>query len=172
MKVIETLFGQSQDLNPLQMCCRAFVIYLIGLLYIRLSGKRAFGRVSTFDNIIAITLGAVLSRAIVGASPFFSVVACCLLLVLLHRFVSWISVRNKKIGSIIKGKAETLYKDGKIMEGNLRKNYISHHDLMEGIRIHLNVNTLEKVDEVMLERNGDFGVVKKEESKMQEVRDK
>jgi uncharacterized membrane protein YcaP (DUF421 family) len=43
---------------------------------------------------------------------------------------------------------------------------------LEGIRIHLNVNTLEKVDEVMLERNGDFGVVKKEEAKVQESRDK
>jgi len=163
MKVIETLFGEGQDLNPLQMCCRAFVIYLIGLLYIRLSGKRAFGKVSTFDNIIAITLGAVLSRAIVGVSPFISVVACCLLLVLLHRFVSWISMRNQTIGGIIKGKAETLYKDGQIMEENLRKNCISRHDLMEGIRIHLNVNRLEKVEEVVLERNGDFGVVKKEE---------
>jgi uncharacterized membrane protein YcaP (DUF421 family) len=165
MNLIETLFGQGQDLNPLQMCCRAIVIYLIGLLYIRIAGKRAFGKVSTFDNIIAITLGAVLSRAIVGVSPFFSVVASCLLLVLLHRFVSWISMRNQKIGSIVKGEAETLFKDGKIREDTMRKNDISEHDLMEGIRIHLNVNRLDKVEEVVLERNGDFGVVGKEKNK-------
>ena len=163
MKVIEILFGEGQNLNPLQMCCRAFVIYLIGLLYIRLAGRRAFGKVSTFDNIIAITLGAVLSRAIVGVSPFFSVVACCLLLVLVHRFVSWITMRNQKIGKVIKGEAQPLFRNGKIIEENLHKNFISHHDLMEGLRIHLNVKTLDKVDEVILERNGDFGVVKKEE---------
>src|SRR5689334_7925522 len=143
MKVIETLFGEGQDLTPLQMCCRAFVIYLIGLLYIRLAGKRAFGKISTFDNLIAITLGAVLSRAIVGVSPFFSVVACCLMLVLLHRLVAWISMRSQKIGTIIKGKAQPLFKNGQVVEDNLRKNLISHHDLMEGVRIHLNVNSLD-----------------------------
>jgi len=164
MNLIEILFGKGSDLTPLQMCCRAFVIYLIGLLYIRLSGKRAFGNVSAFDNIISITLGAVLSRAIVGVSPFFSVVASCLLLVLLHRFVSWITMRNQKIGRLVKGKAETLFKNGKIVEENMRKNEISEHDLMEGIRVHLNVNRLDKVEEVVLERNGDFGVVRKEQN--------
>ena len=165
MNLLETLFGHGQQLTPLQMCCRAFVIYLIGLLYIRLSGKRVFGNVSAFDNIISITLGAVLSRAIVGVSPFLSVVASCLLLVLLHRFVSWITLRNQKIGRLVKGKADTLFKNGKIVEENMRKNDISEHDLMEGIRIHLNVNRLDKVEEVVLERNGDFGVVGKEQNK-------
>jgi len=165
MNLLEKLFGHGQDLTALQMCCRAFVIYLVGLLYIRLSGKRAFGNVSAFDNIISITLGAVLSRAIVGVSPFFSVLASCLLLVLLHRFVSWITMRNQKIGRIVKGKAETLFKNGKFIGDTMRRNDISEHDLMEGVRVHLNVNKLDTVEEVVLERNGDFGVVKKEQTK-------
>jgi uncharacterized membrane protein YcaP (DUF421 family) len=85
------------------------------------------------------------------------------MLVLLHRFVAWISMRSQKIGSIIKGKAQPLFKNGQVVEDNLRKNLISHHDLMEGVRIHLNVNSLDEVDEVILERNGDFGVVRKED---------
>jgi len=56
-----------------------------------------------------------------------------------------------------------LYKDGKLNEANLRENYISHHDLMEGVRVHLNENRLDKVEEIFLERNGEFGVVKKRE---------
>ncbi len=163
MKLIETIFGNGEDLTVLQMCCRAVVIYLIAIIYIRLVGKRAFGKISSFDNIITITLGAMLSRAIVGISPFVHIVASTLVLILLHRFVAWITCGNHKIGRLIKGKPESLYKDGKLNDANLHQNYISHHDLMEGVRIHLNENNLDNVEEIFIERNGEFGVVKKAE---------
>ena len=163
MKMIETIFGNGENLTVLQMCCRAVVIYLIAVIYIRLVGKRAFGKISSFDNIITITLGAMLSRAIVGISPFVHIVASTLVLILLHRLVAWISCGNHKIGRLIKGEPQSLYKNGKLNEANLRENYISHHDLMEGVRVHLNENRLDKVEEIFLERNGEFGVVKKRE---------
>ena len=163
MKLIESIFGSGQNLTILQMCCRAVVIYIIAIVYIRLVGKRAFGKISSFDNIITITLGAMLSRAIVGISPFLHIVASTLVLILLHRLVAWITCSNHKIGRIIKGEPESLYKDGKLNETNLKQNYISHHDLMEGVRIHLNENNLDKVEEIFIERNGEFGVVKKSE---------
>jgi uncharacterized membrane protein YcaP (DUF421 family) len=145
------------------MCARAVVIYIVCLVYIRLAGKRAFGKLSAFDNIIAITLGAMLSRAIVGISPFFPILASSLLLVLLHRLVAWLSL-NHKIGKIVKGESESLYKGGNFNTPNLRKNYISHHDLMEGVRTQLNENSLDNVDEVFIERNGRLTVAKKNEN--------
>ena len=164
MKLIENIFGQGENLTVLQMCCRALVIYLIALFYIRLVGKRTFGKISTFDNIITITLGAMLSRAIVGISPFVQIIASTLVLILLHRLVAWISMKYHGAGRLIKGKSESLYKNGQLNEDNLRQNYISRHDLMEGVRIHLNENTLDNVEEIFLERNGEFGVVKKVKS--------
>ena len=92
MDVINLLFGEGEHLNPLQMACRILVIYLVALLWIRVAGRRAFGRLSTFDNVISILLGAVLSRAVVGlhlslnnccgpgacdATPLCSVALCC-----------------------------------------------------------------------------------------------
>jgi uncharacterized membrane protein YcaP (DUF421 family) len=161
MKWIETLFGQGEHLTVLQMCLRALVIYLLAVLYVRLAGKRAFGKISTFDNIIVITLGAMLSRAIVGISPFLHILASTLVLVFFHRFVAWITQRNHSIGKIVKGEPVSLFKDGKLNEKNLRKNLISHSDLMEEVRIKSNENSLDNIEEIFLERNGEFGVIKK-----------
>jgi uncharacterized membrane protein YcaP (DUF421 family) len=161
MKWLETLFGQGEDLTILQMCMRALVIYMIAILYIRLAGKRAFGRISTFDNIIVITMGAMLSRAIVGVSPFVHVLASTLVLVLLHRLLCWITQRSHAVGKVIKGEPESLFKNGEFNEKNLRRNMISRNDLMEGVRLKTNQDTFDRVDEVFMERNGELSVVKK-----------
>ncbi len=163
MNWIEKIFGHGEDLTVFQMCMRALVIYVIAVLYVRLAGKRAFGRISTFDNIIVITLGAMLSRAIVGISPFVHILASTLVLVIFHRFIAWITLRNHVVGQLVKGEPESLFKNGELNEKNLRKNFISNHDLMEGVRLKANENKFDKVDEVFIERNGEFSVVKKDE---------
>jgi uncharacterized membrane protein YcaP (DUF421 family) len=163
MTWINIVFGKGEDLTIFQMCMRALVIYIIAIVYVRLSGKRAFGRISTFDNIIVITLGAMLSRAIVGISPFVHVLASTLVLVMFHRFISWITQKNHTLGKLVKGEPDSLYKEGELNEKNLDRNFISRNDLMEGIRLKANQNKFDKVDEVFIERNGEFSVVKKDD---------
>ena len=163
MDPIKILFGEGEHLNPLQMACRMIVIYGIALLWIRIAGKRAFGKLSTFDNVISILLGAVLSRAVVGASPFFSIVVAGLVLVLLHRIVAWLCVINQGFGKLIKGESQSLYRNGTMNKKNMHANHITAHDLREEVRLEINADTLEKVKEAFIERNGKISVIKKEE---------
>ena len=121
MTWIHSVFGQGENLTIFQMCMRALVIYIIAILYVRLSGKRAFGRISTFDNIIVITLGAMLSRAIVGISPFVHVVASTLVLIMFHRFIAWITQKSHLVGKLVKGKPDSLFKKGELNEKNLKQ---------------------------------------------------
>ena len=68
---ITEIFGSGEDLSPMQMAARAFVMFFIALLLIRLAGMRVFGIRTAFDNILVIMLGAILSRGVAGSSPFF-----------------------------------------------------------------------------------------------------
>ena len=90
--IINNLWGEGDQLNALQMGIRAFLMFLIALLFIRLSGKRAFAKKSPFDNVIVIMLGAVLARGVVGASPFFSTVAAAAMMMMIHR--PWSDIRT------------------------------------------------------------------------------
>lgn len=163
MKWIILVFGEGKDLDTLQMCSRAIIAFVIALILIRLAGQRTFGKNSAVDNVIIIMLGAVLSRAVVGASPFIPVVCACTAMSLTHRILTWLSMYNHGIGKIVKGEPTCLYRNGSFEEANLKKLLISRKDLMEGVRLRTNADSLDNVDAVYIERNGQISVVKKAE---------
>ncbi len=161
MKLLYQLFGEGKDLSALQMCDRAIVIYFLALLFLRISGRRTFGKKTAFDNTIAIILGAVLSRAVVGASEFIPTVACSLAMVLLHRGLAWLSIRSETVRHILEGKSILLYKNGHLEKRNFTKSLICEKELKGDLRMKANINSLEEADEVYMETSGEVSVVKK-----------
>ena len=163
-EAIIKLFGEGKDLEWWQMTDRAVIIFFLTLILLRISGRRSFGMKSPFDNTITILLGAVLSRAVTGASPFLPAVAASAALVILHRVFAWAAIRSHKVGAFLKGEPTVLYEHGKINAGNMQKSLISQHDLMEGVRSAANESSLEDIEKAVLERNGVISVVRKKQS--------
>lgn len=164
MGIITELFGEGRDLNALQMSCRTVIMFILSLILIRIAGLKTFGKTSAFDNIIVIMLGAILSRGVVGVSPFFPVVFSGLTMVLMTRIVSILAIYNKTFGKLVKGRSRSLYKNGTINKPNLHKSLLSENDLIESIRKEGNTNSLEDIEEAFLERNGSISVIKKEKN--------
>jgi len=125
---------------------------------------RVFGIQSAFDTCIIIMLGAVLSRAVVGASPFIPTVIASTALVIIHKIIANISVSNQFISHLVKGKPLSLYKDGILNEKNLKKCSLSYGDVMEEIRLISNQNNMDNVDEIFMERTGKISVIEKSKS--------
>jgi uncharacterized membrane protein YcaP (DUF421 family) len=163
MNFLYAVFGHGKDLDTLQMIARAIAAFFLTLALIRIAGIRTFGKKTAFDNVVAIMLGSIFSRVVVGASPFVPTTLACLAFVLVHRFLAWISLYSDLIGRWIKGEALSLYANGRLNERNMRVARISDKDLRESVRQRINEDTLENVKEVVQERNGDISVVKKQE---------
>jgi len=166
MELIKTLFGEGKELTTLQMGDRAFVMFFIALILIRLAGMRTFGIKSAFDNCIIIMLGAILSRAVTGDSAFGPTVAAAIVLVLVHKFLGKLSVNNQTLSHLIKGKPVSVYKDGVLNTKNLQRCDLSYGDLMEEVRINLNTNMLDAVEEIFMERSGKVSIIKKNDGKL------
>ena len=161
MELLTKLFGEGKDLNALQMSDRGVVMFVIALILIRISGRRSFGVRTPLDNIITISLGAVMSRAIVGASDFVPVVVCCFVIVLLHRLFGWLIAHSKAFGRFIEGDKMVLFEDGKFQADTMKKALVCEEDVMQGVRKSALTEDMGKIESVYMERNGEISSIKK-----------
>jgi uncharacterized membrane protein YcaP (DUF421 family) len=159
------IFGEGKELNTLQMSCRGVVVFIIALILIRISGRRSFGIRTPLDNIIVILLGAILSRAVVGASSFLPVVVTCFAVVILHRIFGWLIVKNKRFGRVVEGSKILLFENNDFISRSLEKALVCREDVMQGIRKSALTEDLDKIDKVYMERNGEISAVKKPQIK-------
>jgi uncharacterized membrane protein YcaP (DUF421 family) len=161
MELIIKIFGEGKDLNIYQMCARALVVYFIALVLIRISGRRTFGKKTAFDNTIGIVLGAILSRAVVGASPFMPTVMAGLCLVILHRLLAWLCVFSKSLRTLLEGNSMILFENGKVNNENMKSGLMNNDDMMGDVRIKAKTNSLDGIDRIYLETSGEISVVRK-----------
>jgi uncharacterized membrane protein YcaP (DUF421 family) len=86
------------------------------------------------DAATTVLLGAVLSRGVVGASPFGATVAAAAVLVLLHRLLGWLSVRWDGFDVFVNGHERVIVSEGHEHSQALSSALITRRDLDEAVR--------------------------------------
>jgi uncharacterized membrane protein YcaP (DUF421 family) len=161
----EDYFGASDDLGILPMMVRAVVIFISTLVFLRIAGRRSFGQTTAFDLCVTVLLGAVLSRAIVGASPMFPTLAAGAILVLAHRLIAILAARWKILDVLINGKERVLIENGRKNQKEFRSALTSDKDIEQAIRKRLGDADMDAVMRAVLERNGEITIVPYPENK-------
>ena len=157
MDFVETLFGSGGDLNAIQMSLRAAAVFILTLLMIRVSGRRSFGQHRPFDACTTVLLGAVLSRAVVGASPFWATMAAGATIVLLHRIIAMASLRWPSFETLISGDKRELVAARVRNVEEMRRGLVTERDLDEAVRNNTGDET-SPIDRAVLERDGTITV--------------
>jgi uncharacterized membrane protein YcaP (DUF421 family) len=163
MKLLNEWWGINENISPLEIAARSAVMFLIALLLMRMSGMRPFGKGEPFDNIITFLIGGILSRGVVGATPFFSTVISMFVIILIHKLLAKLSIYSKWFGATVKGKKVLLFRDGQYLKKNMNRVNITEHDVEEDLRLEAQLGSLEKIKEVYMERTGKISFVKKED---------
>src|ERR1700753_2102170 len=114
MSWFRDLIGPDQGADTRQLCVRAVLLFVFGMLCIRIAGRRTFAQYSPLDIIVAIVVGSNISRIITGKAPFLSGIGATLLLVALYRAIAMLTLRWTALGRLIKGSPAPLILDGRI----------------------------------------------------------
>ena len=155
----------SDDLTVWQIGLRAFLVYLTAILLVKFGEKRFMGKSTAFDMILGIVLGSVLSRAITGNASFFKIIGAGAILVGIHWLFAIVSFHSDRLGSLIKGNARILVKDGEIQWDNMRKSHISRKDLEMALYSNGKVTDPSQVKVARFERSGDISVIPRAKQK-------
>ena len=154
--------GQPKELTLIQLCLRAFLIFLIGLALVRIGDRRSLAEKTGFDTLFLILIGAILARAINGSAAFLTTIGCSLFLMLVHRVSTFIAFRSHAFGKLIKGEPVIIVRDGKIEWEPMKHHLLSKHDLEEDLRLDAKTEEISEIRVARLERSGDISFIKSE----------
>jgi uncharacterized membrane protein YcaP (DUF421 family) len=126
---------------------------------VRVSARRSLAKRTVFDSIFLVILASVLARAINGSADLLSTLGGGFVLVARHRLLAMFAFYSHAFGNLIKGPEQVLLHDGQMVNGALRWNHISRHDLEEDLRLSLHTDDLKRVRVARLERSGTISFI-------------
>src|SRR4051812_18987287 len=163
MNPILWVFGEGEELTSWQMAARGAVMFFILLALIRFSGRRSFGQGNAFDTALTVMIGAVLSRGVVGVSPFWPTVCGGAALALVHRLVGMASCRWAGVDRLVSGSVREVLRDGHADPVALRKSLITREDLTAAVRQKTGQDHWGAARRAVLERDGKVTVTPRED---------
>lgn len=169
MQVIQTIGGAvssslglglgSESLHWHHVVLRGAVVYASGVAMVRLAPRRFMGRHTTFDLILGIILGALLARAINGGAPLVPTLAGGFGLVFLDRVFAAGAHQWSWFRKLVEGTGLPLVRNGRVLNENLDRSYLSMEDLEAALRTRGGVIDPEEVEEARIEQSGEISVV-------------
>lgn len=144
-----------------ELVCRAAIVYVALLIFLRISGKRTVGELSIFDLIVVIVLGSAVRTALLGNDKSVPggllVVATLLFLDFISAFLT---ARFKKVEQLLDGKPVLIARDGVVFHDVLKKCNVPSGTFEGVLRKHS--MTTAQIGQAILEANGNITVCKRE----------
>ena len=161
METLRWLIGPDEGADAAQLCVRAVVLFVFGVICIRIAGRRTFAHYTPLDIIVALIVGSNISRVMTGKAAFFPALAATLALVILHRLLAWATLRWEWLARLLKARPIRIIQSGEIDEAALRRANLGRKDLDEALRMEQCV-TPGDVEHATLEAGGKLSVVPKD----------
>ena len=148
----------QMPLPLLEKLLRPVIIYLVLILLLRLFGKRELAQLNPFDLVVLLSLSNTVQNAIIGDDNSITggVIGAFGLL-----GINWLVVKtlysSPRLTRMIEGRETVLVRDGKIDQKAIRRESLTHKELMEVIH-RQGFEHLSQVRQCVLEPNGTFYV--------------
>jgi uncharacterized membrane protein YcaP (DUF421 family) len=143
---------------------RPIVVYLCLVVFLRLFGKRELAQLNPFDLVVLLSLSNTVQNAMIGEDNSVSggIVGAFSLLTI-NWALAWVLYRAPKATVLLAGKAATLIQDGEVDQEELKKQSLTHEDLISVLNKN-GFNDPADVQACVLEPNGTFYVEGKKPS--------
>lgn len=148
-------------LPVIEKILRAFIVYFMVLLGLRLAGKRELAQLNPFDLIVLLLLSNTVQNAIIGDdnSVTGGMIGAAALLMVNYVMVR-LARRNRRIARLLEGRPDVLIKNGQIQKDHLNRELISKAELVAAAHKQ-GINSLHDVEHCVLEPTGTITFVQR-----------
>lgn len=141
-----------------QMSLRAAVVFLFGLVLVRLFGRRAFGKYTALDIVLAMIIGSNLSRTLTGNAPFFATMVATTVIVALYWIFDHAAARLPVFSRMLKGDPVWLMRNGVLDRETMKRSGVTQGDIEEAAR-RSGLGGIAGLREAVFERNGEISTI-------------
>jgi len=154
--IIHSMF--HMPLPILEKVLRPILVYLCLIVFLRLFGKRELAQLNPFDLVVLLSLSNTVQNAMIGDDNSVSggVIGAFSLLAI-NWLLMWVLYRTPKVVTTLQGSATTLVRNGVVLEDALKKETLTHEELISVLNKN-GFNDPGDVEECVLEPNGTFFV--------------
>ena len=162
---IRILFGQVPPEFYIELIIRAFLIYALLMICMRLMGNRMSGQISRIDMAAMVALASAIGVPMLsptnGMLPAFII---AFIVVAISRIIAKLSFRNQHFEEITQDDIDVLVEESVMQPEIMKRTRISRERLFAQLRSE-KIAHLGKVKRVYLEAGGTFSLVENEEPK-------
>jgi uncharacterized membrane protein YcaP (DUF421 family) len=114
---------------------RTFIIYLVVLLGVRLSGKREVGQMTPFDLTLLLLISNSVQNAMTGPdNSLIGGIAAAMTLLLMNYVIAELSGANRRFRKFVQGQPSLLIHDGQVIPAHMAKEHVSMDELERALR--------------------------------------
>lgn len=144
----------------MDLVIRAVVLYVFIVVIMRVVGRRELSSLTPVDLVLLIVLGDAVQQgltqddySLTGAMIVVATIA------LLQVATAYLSYRSRRAKKLLQGSPVVLIEDGRLIEGNLKRERLRPEDVAEEMRIE-GIGSFDDVRWAILESNGKFSFIK------------
>jgi uncharacterized membrane protein YcaP (DUF421 family) len=134
-------------------------IYLTFILFVRVVGQRSLASMAGFDFGCAVALGSVLGRTSLASRPSLVTGILAMGTLFVTQGVLGVLREIQRVDRLLNSPAILLVAGRQVLHHNLRKAHITDDELRQKLRL-AGIRTLDEVQCVVLERNGQVSVIR------------
>lgn len=137
-------------------CC---VMFLLILIFLKLSGKRGIRQLSIFEVAIILSLGSAAGDPMyIDDAPIAQAFVVMCTIIILYRLVTWAMMKSKKVETLLEGKPLCIVENGLMVIQDMRKEKYSHDEFFAEMR-QQSVEHLGQVKVALLETDGCLSIL-------------
>ena len=159
---LQDVFGMTMPI--LELILRGSLVYWFLFLVFRLILRRDVGSMGVTDFLFVVLLGDAAQNGMIGeATSTTDAIVLISTLVFWNVVIDWATWRFRAVEKLFAAQRLTLVRDGKCNRRNMRREFISHAELMSRVREE-GLEDLTRVKRMYLESDGEISLIRRPET--------